>query len=632
MTPTKESLHIFTLSHLVLRHRLTQSCPAALRFQPAKRPQQQQQQPKPKPRQPAPKPSNPTTSSSTGDPNPSSDAQPQPLAPPQPKTNLAAWAATASDDEDAFAYAEQQKHQQRRGRKAKRKRAKQEVNELAEPRETNWDEIYDPSRPTNYEEYKGSSEMYRDAREWREKLFRARRRAEVQTQTRRSPSDGLSDDYEDERSRSRFSETVQSENKSAVMVNGMIAGAFDSATGAYNFAPPPDLDDVNKPPSPPAELNEASAARVEHEASGEDAYARRLALSGLSAAPEQPSPPPDEDYEGEMEDDDEYEPQPPPTDYANPDKPAQPAPFAPGLSQAFPPDYPAPFPPSDPAPGTGQPPPPPPPDTPATGTISRAPVRYNLPPAPPSPPPAPADAASDVSAPEAPPTEKQDQPQPPEEQEQEQEQDEEQPRSRRPGQKGFAERLMAKYGWSKGQGLGAEGNEGIVNPLRMVQADKKDKKQNKRKRPVDASDEDEDGGGGKRGVKTTVVGTKGKIVGGKKSKAQLDREKADAEKGALSEVVVLMGMLAGVGDVKAEIETGGLVQEVGEECADKYGLVERVFIDRDAAGDVPVFVKFTSQLSALRAVNALEGRVFNGSSISAKFFDADRFEKGDYEI
>jgi len=44
-----------------------------------------------------------------------------------------------------------------------------------------------------------------------------------------------------------------------------------------------------------------------------------------------------------------------------------------------------------------------------------------------------------------------------------------------------------------------------------------------------------------------------------------------------------------------------------------------------------VFVKFTSQLSALRAVNALEGRVFNGNVIRARFFDSEAFEEGRFE-
>jgi len=77
--------------------------------------------------------------------------------------------------------------------------------------------------------------------------------------------------------------------------------------------------------------------------------------------------------------------------------------------------------------------------------------------------------------------------------------------------------------------------------------------------------------------------------------------------------------------------------------------VERVYIDRLGTGPAKVFVKFTSQLSGLRvsffaglppsvyaknipqAVNALEGRIFNGNTISALFYDTETFEKGVYE-
>ena len=75
--------------------------------------------------------------------------------------------------------------------------------------------------------------------------------------------------------------------------------------------------------------------------------------------------------------------------------------------------------------------------------------------------------------------------------------------------------------------------------------------------------------------------------------------------------------------------------------------MERVFIDRQRPSNPPVFVKFTSQLSALRvcqcnssrdlhadhaqAVNALEGRIFNGNTIIARFFDNDMFDSGVYE-
>ena len=128
------------------------------------------------------------------------------------------------------------------------------------------------------------------------------------------------------------------------------------------------------------------------------------------------------------------------------------------------------------------------------------------------------------------------------------------PRSLRPGQKGFAERLMSKYGWSKGSGLGASGS-GIVNPLR-VQIEKQKKKP------------DSEGGG------IVGPGGRGKIIGGKK-KASLEADSEDGKFGVMSEVVVLRGMVDGM-DLAAEMEAagdGGLVQEIGEECGDKVSRI-----------------------------------------------------------
>ena len=59
----------------------------------------------------------------------------------------------------------------------------------------NWDDIYDPSRPNNYEEYKHSDEKLLEVREWKDRLY-AHRIA------RRSSS--RADSEEEERSRSRI--------------------------------------------------------------------------------------------------------------------------------------------------------------------------------------------------------------------------------------------------------------------------------------------------------------------------------------------------------------------------------------------------------------------------------------------
>jgi hypothetical protein len=118
-------------------------------------------------------------------------------------------------------------------------------------------------------------------------------------------------------------------------------------------------------------------------------------------------------------------------------------------------------------------------------------------------------------------------------------------RSLRPGQKGFAERLLSKYGWTKGSGLGADGS-GIAKPLQV-------KVEKRKKRP------DSEGGG------FVTPSGRGTIIGGKR-KGGDDPGKF----GVMSEVIVLRGMLDGM-DLDTELsgEGGGLMQEIGEECSEK---------------------------------------------------------------
>ncbi len=195
-------------------------------------------------------------------------------------------------------------------------------------------------------------------------------------------------------------------------------------------------------------------------------------------------------------------------------------------------------------------------------SLSGAPARYSLPPAPTELPETEAELADALQADE----------------QEEKLASEPAPRSLRPGQKGFAERLMSKYGWTKGSGLGASG-AGIINPLR-VQVEKQKKKP------------DAEGGG------FVGPGGRGKILGGKRQGGS----ETTGKFGAMSEVIALYGMVDGM-DLDVELEglgDGGIMQEIGEECGEKYGRVERVFINRSNPSKAPVFVKFTSQLSALR--------------------------------
>lgn len=139
----------------------------AFRFQPIRRPQVKQT--KPKPTFPKTIPNPPTATAST--------ASAPTTAPAPPKSTLADWAAT---EEDEWRYGLGDKRQ-RGGRKKKKKQQQTQV-------ETDWDDLYDPSRPTNVEEYLRSDEKIDEVREWKALLYRHRRK--------RDESD-LSDDEED---------------------------------------------------------------------------------------------------------------------------------------------------------------------------------------------------------------------------------------------------------------------------------------------------------------------------------------------------------------------------------------------------------------------------------------------------
>ena len=454
---------------------------AALRFQPTKRPQVTQKQQKAGHKIPQAKPVPPPPSRPIDQQLPPEPASTQRAA---PKTTIADWTGDGDDDDVNGFYGEKR---QRGGRK-KRKKNKEDAQV-----QQNWDDIYDPSRPNSYEEYRHSDEQLREVREWKDRLYAYRIAA-------RSDSYSDSDDESDQRPQMNSMLSFFMTSSELMYETGRFAPPM-------SFGPPPEIDDPSPPPPPPP-------ADIPDDATGEDAYARRLRLSQQHGMPPQPPPPP---------------PSPPSTNQL-------------------------------------------------PATISRAPVRYNLPPPPEDIPKSEAELESALREEEA---------------EESEEVSEDAPRSLRPGQKGFAARLMSKYGWTKGTGLGAN-NSGIINPLR-VQVDKQKMKP------------DSEGGG------FVGPGGRGKIIGGKKN----PNSDADGGKfGPMSDVVVLRGMIDGL-DLEQELDEGNLMQEIGEECSDKvrlsllfeeshylrgtkYGRVERVYIDRGKPASPPVYIKFTSQLSALR--------------------------------
>ncbi len=112
---------------------------------------------------------------------------------PATKATLADWTANGVDnDVNGFFGGEKR---QRGGRK-KRKKNREEPTTSVQ----NWDDIYDPSRPNSYEEYKNSDEKILELRAWKDKLY-AHRLARRHT----SDSDsGEANDSGQEKSKSSF--------------------------------------------------------------------------------------------------------------------------------------------------------------------------------------------------------------------------------------------------------------------------------------------------------------------------------------------------------------------------------------------------------------------------------------------
>ncbi|RMY80206.1 hypothetical protein D0864_08772 [Hortaea werneckii] len=528
------------------------------------------------------------------------------------------------DDEAAYTY------QENRARAKKNQRKKNKNKQ--ETRIWDWDDIYDPTLPNSYADYKGSEEQYREIRDWKARLY---------YQQLKEANKSRKESQDESAGTSANSKTHKAGAKRGP-ANGL-AEMFAPPPN-LNFAPPsfddsaprPQVEDEEDDYYPPSLPKHSGSSDNSYQArptaassssavlpEDEDPYLRRMRMSGQAPTPPQntvPPPPPPIAQQAiappianrQPIGDDSKAAVDVETKRAEalakiaafkaklaaqgkvPSAAASPTPSV-AATQSSPP---AAAPPTVNA--AFQPPPPPPVEEPEQPGVvaSKGAVRYNLPPPPPEDDnlvdPEPSTSPSQTAAIDQP----------------------DAPRSKAPGQKGFAERLLKKYGWEKGKGLGAEGNEGIATAV-VAKAEKR------KKLP------DQEGGG------WAAPKNMGKLVGGKRrkltegEKAEVEGEGGD-EAGDLSEVVKLEGMCKGM-DVDSEIQDNGLYDEIGKEMETQYGSVERLMIWRnEQGGEDDVFVKFTSQLSALRCVQAMGGVEFAGNEVKARFWDKEKFEAGDY--
>ncbi|KAF3859420.1 hypothetical protein F7725_021819 [Dissostichus mawsoni] len=148
-----------------------------------------------------------------------------------------------------------------------------------------------------------------------------------------------------------------------------------------------------------------------------------------------------------------------------------------------------------------------------------------------------------------------------------------------------AHKIMQKYGFKEGQGLGKH-EQGLSTALSVEKTSK-------------------------RG---------GKIIIGDAAEKRDNVKKSDAN--PLTEIlknptkVVLLRNMVGRGEVDEDLEG-----ETKEEC-EKYGKVIAVVPDEDA---VRIFLEFERVESAIKAVVDLNGRYFGGRIVRACFYNLDKF-------
>ncbi|KAB0798004.1 hypothetical protein PPYR_08997 [Photinus pyralis] len=156
-----------------------------------------------------------------------------------------------------------------------------------------------------------------------------------------------------------------------------------------------------------------------------------------------------------------------------------------------------------------------------------------------------------------------------------------------------AAKIMAKYGFKEGQGLGKQ-EQGMSMALQVEKTSKRGgriihEKEIMLPPPIDVKSEQSI---------TEIMKTPGKVV--------------------------LLRNMVGPGEVDDELEP-----EVKDECNTKYGDVATVTIHEvpnvEPEDAVRIFVEFRRIESAIKAVVDLNGRFFGGRQVKATFYDLDKF-------
>ncbi|XP_022238460.1 splicing factor 45-like, partial [Limulus polyphemus] len=166
-----------------------------------------------------------------------------------------------------------------------------------------------------------------------------------------------------------------------------------------------------------------------------------------------------------------------------------------------------------------------------------------------------------------------------------------------------AARIMAKYGYKEGQGLGKK-EQGMSQALLVEKTSKR---------------------GGKIIHEKDLP--KEPQVSSPSTGSSSSAPESITEMMKNPSKVVLLRNMVGPGEVDEDLEP-----ETKEECG-KYGDVIRCLIFEIPGGNVPdeeavrIFIEFKRMESAIKAVVDLNGRYFGGRVVKASFYDQDRFKR-----
>lgn len=165
-----------------------------------------------------------------------------------------------------------------------------------------------------------------------------------------------------------------------------------------------------------------------------------------------------------------------------------------------------------------------------------------------------------------------------------------------------AAKIMARYGFKEGQGLGKQ-EQGMASALLVEKTSKR---------------------GGR------IIHEK-EILAAQAAPSIETPQSSNPQQPSITEIiknpskVVLLKNMVGPGEVDDDLEP-----EVKDECNSKYGEVTSVIIHETGLDNpeeaVRIFVEFRRIESAIKAVVDLNGRFFGGRQVKANFYDTDKFD------